>query len=161
MNSPSELLAVGGSQESWGPLLELAAKEVFQLMLTCDLTVPAAEVGPPQGVTSMVGLAGRLCGVLSFRCDEKSALLMTSKMLGVDVEKAGAEMSDALGEICNMVAGNFKNKIAGLGDGCMLSPPTVITGSDYITYSVADKPAVELMLLFETKPVVISLQIHS
>jgi chemotaxis protein CheX len=161
MNSTSELPAGGASQESWGPLLELATKEVFQLMLTCDLTLPAAEVSQPTGVTSMVGLAGRLCGVLSFRCDQKSALLMTSKMLGVEVEKVDAEMSDALGEICNMVAGNFKNKITGLGDGCMLSPPTVITGSDYTTYSVADKPAVELMLLFETNPIVISLQIHS
>lgn len=163
MNSPSELLAVtlGGSLESCGPLLELATREVFQLMLMCDLTLPTVEVRPPRGVTSMVGLAGRLCGVLSFRCDEESAVLMTSRMLGVDVGKVGAETSDALGEVCNMVAGNFKSKITGLGDGCMLSPPTVITGSDYTTYSVADKPALELMLLFETKPIVISLQVHS
>lgn len=32
-------------------------------------------------------------------------------------------MADALGEVCNMVAGNFKNKIAGLAEGGMLSPP--------------------------------------
>jgi chemotaxis protein CheX len=70
-------------------------------------------------------------------------------------------MSDALGEICNMVAGNFKNKITGLGDGCMLSPPTVIVGSDYTTFSAADKPALEVRLLFEAMPLVISLEIHS
>lgn len=159
MNSTNELSAA--SQETWGPLLELAAHEVFKLMLGCDLAVPTTEVPLSSGVTSMVGLAGKLCGVLSFRCDQKSAVLMTSKMLGVEVEKAGAEMSDALGEICNMVAGNFKNKISGLGDGCMLSPPTVITGSDYTTYSVADKPALEIRLLFETRPIVVSLEIHT
>ena len=60
---------------------------------------------------------------------------MASKMLGVDLDKVGAEMSDALGEVCNMVAGNFKNKIAGLAEGCMLSPPTVITGNDYSLHS--------------------------
>jgi CheY-specific phosphatase CheX len=60
-----------------------------------------------------------------------------------------------------MVAGNFKNKIAGLAEGCMLSPPTVITGSDYNLYSVADTPAVELTMMFESMPIGISLQIHS
>ena len=161
MNSTNELLAAGGSRESWGPLLELSAHEVFQLMVGCDLAVPTTEAPVPTGVTSMVGMAGKLCGVLSFCCDEKSATLITSKMLGVELDKVGADMSDALGEICNMIAGNFKNKISGLGDGCMLSPPTVITGSDYTAYSVADSPALESRLLFEGTPIMISLQIHS
>jgi chemotaxis protein CheX len=161
MNSTNEVLAPGSKQESWCALMELATREVFQLMLASELTVPAAEITVPQEVTSMVGLAGQLCGVLSVRCGEKAAKLMTSKMLGVEVDKVGADMSDAMGEICNMVAGNFKNKISGLGDGCMLSPPTVITGSDYTTYSVADKPALEVRLMFEAMPVIISLEIHT
>jgi chemotaxis protein CheX len=160
MNSSHAVLAVGSKQEGWAALLELATREVFQLMLASDLTVPPREITLPHEFTSMVGLAGQLCGVLSVRCDEKSARLMTSKMLGVEVDQVGEEMADALGEICNMVAGNFKNKIIGLGDGCMLSPPTVITGGDYTTYSVADKPALEVRLLFETMPLVISLEIH-
>jgi CheY-specific phosphatase CheX len=42
----------------------------------------------------------------------------------------------ATSEICNMVAGNFKNKISGLGDGCcMLSPTSVITGEDYTVHA--------------------------
>ena len=60
-----------------------------------------------------------------------------------------AELADAMGEICNMVAGNFKNKISGLSDGCMLSVPTVITGSDYNLHSPADSETLELKLLFE------------
>jgi len=109
----------------------------------------------------MVGLAGQLSGVLSVRCSGKAAALMTSKMLGVELDKVGPEMSDALGEVCNMVAGNFKNKIPGVAEGCMLSPPTVITGSDYSLHSLADSPALEIRLLFESEPIVISLMIHS
>lgn len=161
MNSPKELLAAGGTHETWGPLLELATKEVFQLMLSCELEVPTGQISTPRSVTSMVGLAGQLCGVLTVHCDQKAGALMTSKMLGVPLDKVGAEMSDALGEICNMVAGNFKNKISGLGDGCMLSPPTVVIGSDYTTYALADSPALEVGLLFESMPIVITLQIHS
>ena len=70
-------------------------------------------------------------------------------------------MADALGEISNMVAGNFKNKIAGLGDGCMLSPPTVITGSNYDLHSLADSPGLQVRMLFEDMPIEITLQIHS
>jgi chemotaxis protein CheX len=106
-------------------------------------------------------MAGQLCGVLSVRCDGKAAALMTSKMLGVALDKVGPDVSDALGEVCNMVAGNFKNKIAGLAEGCMLSPPTVITGSDYSMHSLADSPGIEVSLLFEGMPIAISLMIHS
>jgi chemotaxis protein CheX len=138
MKSASELLAANGTHETWIPLLEMAAREVFELMLGSQLTVPAASEETAPEITSMVGLAGKLCGVLSVCCDRKAAALMTSQMLGVQLTKVGVEMSDALGEVCNMVAGNFKNKIAGLAEGCMLSPPTVITGSDYHLHSPAE-----------------------
>ena len=92
-------------------------QEVFELMLACPLEV-AAEPANENGldITSMVGLAGQLCGILSVRCSAKSAARMASRMLGVDPETAGPEMWDAVGEICNMVAGNFKNKLTGLSD---------------------------------------------
>lgn len=161
MKSASELLAGNGNHETWIPLLETATREVFELMLSCQLTLAAAAEEPTREVTAMVGLAGQLCGVLSVRCGNKAAALMASKMLGVPLDKVGAEVSDALGEVCNMVAGNFKNKIAGLAEGCMLSPPTVVTGSDYKLHSLAESPGLEVSLLFEQMPMVISLQIHS
>jgi chemotaxis protein CheX len=160
MKSSNELLAADGRHQEWTAVLEMAAREVFELMLGCQLAAPETPFDAKLDITSMVGMAGKLCGVLSVRCDGKSAALMASKMLGIDADKVGAEMSDALGEIANMVAGNFKNKISGLGDGCMLSPPTVITGSDYSMYSLADSPAVEVRLLFESMPIIVSLQIN-
>ncbi|HEX3352150.1 MAG TPA: chemotaxis protein CheX [Terriglobales bacterium] len=160
MNSSTPSLAAGVSHDKWIPLLELATREVFELMLSCQLSAAGADAEAPRNITAMVGLAGQLCGVLTLRCDAKSATLMTSKMLGVAPEQVGEQLSDAIGEICNMVAGNFKNKIAGLGDGCMLSPPTVITGTDYSMHSLTDAPALEVKLLFEGAPILISLEIH-
>jgi len=162
MKSANEVHAASGSHEGWIPLLEVATREVFELMLGCKLTGPSTAEETDMDVTAMVGLAGQLCGVLSVRCEGRAAALMTSKMLGVELHKVGSEeMCDALGEICNMVAGNFKNKIAGLAEGCMLSPPTVVTGSDYSLHSRADSPGLEVRLLFESMPMVISLQIQS
>lgn len=161
MKTTSEVLADNNSHQSWLPLLEVAAREVFELMLSCKLMVPEALTEDEMDITSMVGLAGQLCGVMSIRCSHKAAALMASKMLGTDVDQASPEMCDAFGEVCNMVAGNFKNKISGLGDGCMLSVPTVITGTNYNLHSVTDSAALEVRLLFEDMPMVISLQVHS
>jgi len=69
-------------------------------------------------------------------------------------------MFDAVGEICNMVAGNFKNKISGLGDGCMLSVPTVISGADYNLRTLIDGE-IRIVFLFEGEPVVFSLEVHN
>jgi chemotaxis protein CheX len=156
----SSVMPATESHEQWVPLLEVAAREVFELMLGCHLTVHTPSNGEPLNITAMVGLAGQLCGVMRICCSRKSATIMASKMLGVEEDKIGSELADAMGEICNMVAGNFKNKIAGLSDGCMLSVPTVITGSDYDLHSPADSESLELKLLFEDMPLVISLAIH-
>ena len=123
----------------------------------------SAKIPPndPSDVTSMVGLAGKLSGVMTVRCQEKAAALIASKMLGIKLEEVGDDMSDAMGEVCNMVAGNFKNKIAGLAEGCLLTPPTVVTGSNYSLHSLADSPSLELSLLFEHLPIVVCLEIHS
>ena len=161
MKSANELHAANGTHEDWRPLIEVATREVFELMLSSQLTVPATAEETTMDVTAMVGLAGQLCGVLSVRCGVKTAALMASKMLGVDLDKVGADMPDALGEVCNMVAGNFKNKIAGLAEGCMLSPPTVITGNDYSLHSQAESPGLEVRLLFEGMPMIITLRIQS
>jgi chemotaxis protein CheX len=144
------------SSQSWRVNHEIRDR-IARRRLTESPTVDDSKLD----VTAMVGLAGQLCGVLSVRCDGKAAAAMTSKMLGVPLDKVASEVSDAMGEVCNMVAGNFKNKISGLAEGCMLSPPTVITGSDYNLHSMADSPTVEIRMLFEKMPIVIALQIHS
>jgi chemotaxis protein CheX len=157
--------ASSGSHESWIPLLEVATREVFELMLNSQLTAPKTteetDLDFTADVTAMVGLAGKLCGVLSVRCEWNGAALMTSRMLGVELDQVGPDMSDALGEVCNMVAGNFKNKIVGLSEGCILSPPTVITGNDYSLRARADSRGLEVKFLLEDMPIVISLQIQS
>ena len=161
MRSTSALPAANNCHESWIPLLDTAVREVFDLMLGCCLTVPAIMEDARLDVTSMVGLAGQLSGVLSVRCGKTAAVRMTSKMLGVALDTVSPEVADALGEVCNMVAGNFKNKIAGLAEGCMLSPPTVITGGGYTLQSMSGSPALEVRLLFEGMLMVVSLHIHN
>lgn len=146
----------------WTPLLEISAQEVFSLMVGAEvasITEPVCREG--LDVTSMVGFAGSLCGILTLKCSSNSAALIASKMLGVDTATAGPHMLDAVGEICNMVAGNFKNKIAGMGDSCKLSVPTVITGEDYSLYALGDDCKIDINMMFEGLPLMLSLKLNS
>jgi chemotaxis protein CheX len=161
MKPANEVTAENGIPLNWQPMLELAAREVFEIMLGCKLETLASDHTVPNQFTAMVGLAGQLCGVVTLRCSAESAARMTSKMLGIDPKDADQEMWDALGEISNMIAGNFKNKLTGMADRCMLSVPTVITGGDYTFHSLANSGSLELPFLFDGAPISVSLEVHT
>ncbi len=148
-------------EENWLPVLELAVEEVFEIMLGSRVK-PVATPGrmPDREFTAMIGLAGALCGILTVCCSAKTAGQIAKKMLG-DTANSAEEVGDALGEICNMIAGNFKNKLAGTDERCMLSVPTVISGGEYSLHAMADGNAVESLLLFEDAPVAVRLQLQS
>jgi len=148
-------------EENWLPVLELAVEEVFEIMLGCRVK-PTAPTAPSANgeFTAMIGLAGALCGILTVCCDTKTAGQIARNMLG-DATDSEEQIADALGEICNMIAGNFKNKLAGTDDRCMLSVPTVISGEEYSFHSMAEGSSVETVLLFEGAPIAVRLQLES
>lgn len=161
MKLATELATEPGLPEEWKALLELSIREVFEIMLGCKLDAPTEAEPAPSEFTAMVGLAGPLTGVLSLRCSARAAALMASRMLGVDPQQTGEEMWDAIGEVCNMVAGNFKNKLTGLADRCLLSVPTVITGSDFSLHSLADAKPLDVEFRFDGQTVLVTLEIHT
>lgn len=144
----------------WDAFIELAAQEVFQLMLNASL-VPVAELRTPHSeITAMVGLAGQMCGVFSIECSSEAAVQITSAMLGVASGATNEETCDAVGEVCNMVAGNFKSKLEGVGDGCMLSVPTVVSGVDYAVRCLARGDSIEKLFHFKGEPIRIALEVE-
>jgi chemotaxis protein CheX len=147
--------------ENWLPILELAIQEVFEIMLGCQVQpVAPSEHKANEEFTAMVGLAGALCGILTVCCDAKTARRIATRMSG-DAAGSEEQAADALGEICNMITGNFKNKLAGTDEQCMLSVPSVISGGEYTFRSLADGDSIETALLFEGSPVFVRLQLHS
>lgn len=144
----------------WSPYLVEATTEVFSMMVGSAITVPTENDLPMIAhITGMVGIAGAISGVFSLRCSEQSAAKVASQMLALPIDQAAAQQSDAIGEICNMVAGHFKAKI-GLGDKCMLSVPTVISGKNYQLRSVMHSWRLELPVLYEGEPVWIALEVR-
>ena len=143
----------------WGACIGTAMREVFSLMVASEITSASedTERNIPEH-TAMVGLAGVICGVLSIRCSSDAAALIASKMLGMPLEEATGQSRDALGEVCNMVAGAFKNQIKELERDCMLSVPTVITGSDYHLQSLAQGEFIRRDFAFDGNLITVVLQ---
>lgn len=82
-------------------------------------------------------------------------------MLGGDAASNPSVATDALGELCNMVAGNFKGKVNTLADHCMLSVPTVISGEDYSMSTLDPSEGITVALTYDDEPIWVSLIIHS
>jgi len=153
--------AADSSPETWGPLLQLASQEVFEMMLGCQVELQNPPTPAPFEFTAMVGLAGQLCGRFTLRSSKQSAAVMACKILGAELNKDDAQIWDAIGEIANMIAGNFKNKLVGLENRCMLSLPTIISGSDYRCRAMKNSYLLEVALLFEGAPVIVAVEVHS
>ena len=81
-------------------------------------------------------------------------------MLGISADDPGSQKAacDALGEICNIVAGYFKARI-GLGDQCMLSVPMIVVGKDYKFRSRESYERMEVRLLYEGQTLAATLEI--
>ena len=146
----------------WRSVLESSALEVFEMMAGARMGLNSKTDAEPSGeLTAMVGMAGALCGIMTVRCSRETATKCASLMLGGDAVSNPSTVRDALGELCNMVAGNFKAKVANLADTCMLSVPTVISGEDYSMDAAEPTERVTVGLLFEGEPVWVTLVAHA
>lgn len=149
-------------EPAWKTIIESAAVEVFEMMVGVRLEPMQITTEEPQGDrTAMVGMAGALCGMMSVRCSEQTATKLATLMSDAEAAKNPAMVGDALGEICNMIAGNFKSKISSLNDRCMLSVPTFISGEDYVLQPVNPSEGFSVALLFEGGQVWITLVVHT
>jgi len=144
----------------WPALLLEATCEVFELMVGSTLAPVAREGRPPLAeFTVTIGLSGDLRGLVGFHCSASSACLLASKMLQSDVRDFNEQALDAIGEICNMVAGNLKAKLP-VGDRCAISTPTIISGTSYKVHAVPESYHHAICLEFEGAPIWVTLDLR-
>lgn len=121
--------------------LVLATEEVFDTMLALPLQARPPVTGPlevPANVVATVAFAGHRRGLVVVYSSLAAARQITSSMLGIPVHEVNGEVPDAMGEIANMVAGTFRNRLAAVEPSSDISVPTVTIGTDFSTlYSSA------------------------
>lgn len=148
--NPAILTALNTTQEALVKNLIDDTRNVFSTMLGLELMHLPLEVDPMSHfsdcVSSMVGLAGTYNGLISIHMPVSLATRTAGVMLDMELDEVDQDVMDALGEIANMVAGNFKQHISKGGSDVRLSTPSVATGKDYI---ISCKDAGSLNLLFD------------
>lgn len=129
-----------------------ATLEVFASMIFIDIEPQAATdesvAAFSPNITSLIGLAGDLKGILAIHCPENEALAITGAMLGMEVEELGEDAKDAIGEIANMVAGGLKESLAGEEKKIELAIPTTVIGQSIRTAGLSG--ASRIMIPFIT-----------
>lgn len=141
-----------------------ATKEVFNtmVMLSPEDQYPLSEPITTFhcSVTGMVGLAGTYTGILSIHCPHKLAMLITSNMLGMDVEEVCEDVNDAMGEIANMLGGYVKQILSKGGLDINLSIPTVIAGEEYTVNSMSDSDCVIIPFINDNERFLVGLKLQ-
>lgn len=84
-------------------------------------------------LSSIIGLAGDLKGILSVQCPAEVAMGVTGAMLGLEITELGEDVKDAIGEIANMIAGGLKESLAAAGKKIELAIPTTAIGKSIRT----------------------------
>ena len=116
--------------------LDASVEEVFGLMLgerPRRLEAAGGDWNGPdlESVTAVVGFGGVLSGACVFRSSAPVAMRIAAQMTGMHFDAVDDTVQDAIGEICNMLAGTWKGKVPDLAAHCGLSVPAVISGRDY------------------------------
>jgi chemotaxis protein CheX len=91
-------------------------------------------------VSGVIGLTGDASGSLSVSFPEKTILTIVSNMFGERMSEVDDEIKDAVGEITNMISGQARQELEGLGMSLESAIPTVISGKDHTIKHITTYP---------------------
>ncbi len=164
MAVPERAIDVGSPapRSGWPGALHKALVEAFSVMAGTTITVSEnSQLRATPQVTGVVGITGEFFAIFSLRCGLDCAVNIAARILDLPLDDCAMQRTacDAVGEICNVVAGTFKAKI-GSGESCKLTLPTVVVGGDYKVHSLGARERIELRMLYEDAPMWAALEIR-
>ena len=107
-----------------------AITKTFQTMLVRPLDLVSPRLLDPfdaEHLVAEVGFDGKAAGVVQIRLESETARILGGAMVGLapDEFTDEGELKDVLGEMANIIAGNFKSNLCDAGLTCKLSPPKI------------------------------------
>jgi len=144
---------------SYSKGLTEAVRQVFTSMLGLDLDLVNMQGSPDlkfeRKISSTVGILGDWNGAVVLECSSSTACRLAAAMLGLETpEEVNEDVRDVIGEITNMVAGNFKSTLPG---NSVLTLPCIIIGSDYSMGFISGKPVLTESMLCDGRGIVLSI----
>jgi chemotaxis protein CheX len=114
------------------PLIR-AVKRTFQTMIGVELKDCAAGILAPlekEHVIGVVSFEGKATGRVNLRLSPASAGAAAATVLGFETDDEG-DVNDVIGELSNMVVGNFKSNLCDAGLSCKLNPPKISRTAEF------------------------------
>ena len=87
------------------------------------------EPFPTYDVSGIIGLSGSAQGSIAISFPKAMALRVVSLLIGQEIKVVGPDLSDGIGEIANIIAGNAKQHITNLN--LSISLPNVVIGKSH------------------------------
>ena len=124
--------------------VQSATAEVFSTMLgveveTAPVQTDRSNPSVVEGVMAFVGIAGPWVGSGVISCTASFACRICELFLMTEASAVNEEVLDAVGELANMIIGNFKTTAESMVGSLGLSVPTVIYGKNFTSKSLGNK----------------------
>lgn len=121
--------------------MRAATADVFSTMLGLEIEAEESWTDPnaptvSDGVVAFVGMAGNWTGAGLISCSASFACRICNQLLLTETTAVNDEVLDAVGEVANMIVGNFKTMIEEEAGPLGLSIPTVIYGRNFTSRSL-------------------------
>jgi chemotaxis protein CheX len=88
-------------------------------------------------VSAIIGLTGDVSGTISISFEEACILSILYNLFNEEV-KMGDEVKDAVGELCNMITGQARQKLEELGLNLKAGIPVLIMGKGHSIKHISD-----------------------
>jgi len=110
-----------------------ATIETFKTMLDLDLNTGTPllkqDAKHCYDISGVIGLSGEAQGIISVSFPKILALKIVSKLLNQEIKIIGAEVTDGIGELANIIAGNTKQYLTQYK--LSISLPNVVVGAGH------------------------------
>jgi chemotaxis protein CheX len=117
---------VANAQDEAVSRLDSAVSEVFEMMLERSCDPMEGEVDTVVGrIVARIQFTGAVDGECLLYASPATASVTAEALLGTPSAPHDPMADDAIGELCNMIAGGWKSKLKSPEADCLISAPKV------------------------------------
>ena len=95
-------------------------------------------------VSGVIGFTGETNGTVSVTVDESCILKIVSNMFGEEMTEINNEITDAVGEITNMISGQARKELEEMGKLFHGAIPSVISGKNHTLETMTKGPRIAI-----------------
>jgi len=124
-----------------------ATLNVFKTMLNMEVKqgkpLLKTESKYTYDISGIIGLSGSAQGSIALSFPKMMALKIVSQLIETELKVVGAELSDGIGELTNIVAGNAKAELAATSKHTLsISLPNVVIGKNHAIIRPSQHPGI-------------------